>query len=80
MGVSQAFALSEGNSSRDVGVFWEIWWLSGHWDKWKTKKPLQENGACFGSSFPHDTTVVCPGWCACVTAAAIPGVFVCSGE
>lgn len=24
VGVSQAFALSEGNSVRDVGVFWEI--------------------------------------------------------
>lgn len=40
MGVSQAFALSEGNSMRDVGVFWEICWLSGHWDEWKTKKAL----------------------------------------
>ena len=64
MGVSQAFALSEGNSMRDVGVFWEIWWLSGHWDKWKARKLLRENGAWSGPSFPHNIAAVCPGWCA----------------
>lgn len=49
---------------RDVGVFWEIWWLSGHWDKWKARKLLRENGAWSGPSFPHNTAAVCPGWCA----------------
>lgn len=42
--VSQASALSEGNSIRDVGVFWEIWRLSGHCNKWKAETlPPSEN-------------------------------------